>query len=536
MGGEEMLHPIAGYTTTQSANGAQFKHIVYVGKDGHLHGLAAPLNQAAVNQMPNSQLGIWQYNLDITAAAIKTFNARGGLAAGLTPIPNVIGYVGVMVTGQGLPQIFYYGDDQDYGPQIHVTFPVGPGYFVPGSPGVPPDGDPDPGDYGSGWDSYLSNPPQPPPDGPSDFGDGPDPGGEAGWVTLASPAGWADYWINDLQNEQVTLNYPGPPLALYNDPDGTINVVFVNSILHLCVIKGNTNGWSDPIDLSATAGVSPSEVFGDASAMFWESDSTEHVFSIYGVGANDETGLVKELWSYSNTSTWGAHDVLHQVKSVVGSSPHSPLAPPANVGSVPAAFDDGAKNVAYIDANGAVYLCSHPFKGEWTISYISEIAQAPPTAFGSAPSISGPWNLLAYASDRQHVLLLGGAGGEIVDLWDDGSAWHWGLPIRIAGDPLGAGQLANGATGISAFVTPDNVDHIVYIGGPTSADLGSFIWELQYVQGQPEVPNDPNDPNFGQKGLPWVAVNASMQAGGGINLNSWSNPNYVPPTNSAKTG
>jgi hypothetical protein len=117
-----------------------------------------------------------------------------------------------------------------------------------------------------------------------------------------------------------------------------------------------------------------------------------------------------------------------------------------------------------------------------------------------------------------------------------------GLPIRIAGNPLGAGQLANGATGMSAFVTPDNMDHIVYIGPdvpdlwPGASDLGAFIWELQYAQGQPEVPNNPNDPNFGQKGLPWVAVNATMQAAGPILVNSWSNPNYVPPTNKAETG
>lgn len=532
-----MLHPIAGYTTTLSSNGAQLKHIVYVGRDGHLHDLLAPLNQAAVDFVPGSQLGIWQYNVDITAAATKTFNQRGGLAAGLLPIPNAIGYVGVVVTGQGLPQIFYYGDDQQgSGPQIHVTFPVGPGYFVPGDPGMPPDADPDPGDFGSGWDGYSSDPPDPPPDGPSDFGDGPDPGGEAGWVTLASPAGWADYVVTDPQNEAITLNYPGPPLALYSEPNGTINVVVENtSNFHLCLIKGNTRGWSEPIDLCAAAGVSASEGFGDAAAMFWENDGTEHVFSTYGVGANDATGLIKELWSYFNTSTWGGHDVLHEVQSAVGSSPQSPLAPPASVGSVPAAFDDGAKNVAYVDANGAVCLCSHALKGNWTISYVSQIAQAPPAGSGSAPSISGPWNLLAYASDRQHVLLLSRAGGEIVDLWNDGSAWHWGLPIRIAGNPIGAGQLAQGATGMSAFVTPNNVDHIVYIGGPTSADLGSFIWELQYVQGQPEVSNNPSDPNFGQKGLPWVAVNASMQAGGGINVNSWSNPNYVPPTTTAET-
>jgi hypothetical protein len=51
----------------------------------------------------------------------------------------------------------------------------------------------------------------------------------------------------------------------------------------------------------------------------------------------------------------------------------------------------------------------------------------------------------------------------MADLWNDGGTWNWGLPIRIAGDPLGAGQSANVATGMSAFVTPDNVDHIVYI-------------------------------------------------------------------------
>jgi len=93
--------------------------------------------------------------------------------------------------------------------------------------------------------------------------------------------------------------------------------------------------------------------------MYWQSDNTDHVFSVYDVGPQDETRLLKELWSYINTSTWGAHDVLHEVKSVAGSAPHTPLAPPAG-SSVLAAFDDGAKNVAYVAANGtSVYLCSH---------------------------------------------------------------------------------------------------------------------------------------------------------------------------------
>jgi hypothetical protein len=190
------------------------------------------------------------------------------------------------------------------------------------------------------------------------------------------------------EDQLATVLYSGPPLALYSDFNENINVIV--DINGLCAIQGNTSGWSDPINLCTAAGVSSSELFGDASAMIWHNDDMEHVFGIYGAGAEDNIGLVKELWSYFNTSTWAAHNVLHEVKSVVGSSPDSPLAPPASVESVLAAFDDGAKNVAYLDVNGAVYLCSHPLKGEWTTSYLSEIAQAPATASGSAPIISGP--------------------------------------------------------------------------------------------------------------------------------------------------
>jgi hypothetical protein len=207
--------------------------------------------------------------------------------------------------------------------------------------------------------------------------------------SVRSMPGWADYYVtNPPRTSWPPYSIP-VRLSLYTVTlMESINVIV--DINGLCAIQGNTSGWSDPINLCTAAGVSSSELFGDASAMIWHNDDMEHVFGIYGAGAEDNIGLVKELWSYFNTSTWAAHNVLHEVKSVVGSSPDSPLAPPASVESVLAAFDDGAKNVAYLDVNGAVYLCSHPLKGEWTTSYLSEIAQAPATASGSAPIISGP--------------------------------------------------------------------------------------------------------------------------------------------------
>jgi hypothetical protein len=90
-----MLSYIAGYSITESS-GAQFKHIVYIGTDGHLHDLVAPFGT-----------GIWQCNLDIIAANNATMAALNAAQPnlGYGPIPNAQGPVGVSVTPQGVPQI-----------------------------------------------------------------------------------------------------------------------------------------------------------------------------------------------------------------------------------------------------------------------------------------------------------------------------------------------------------------------------------------------------------------------------------------------
>lgn len=216
-----MFGSIAGYATTRTS-GAQFKHIVYVGQDGHLHDLVAPLNQA-----PPDQIGIWRYNLDITAAINSTMNAAMNL-----PAPSALGNVGVYVQAGMPPQIFYYGDDPNLGQQVHVAFPVAAGYFYQGQPPEPPDVD---NDDIPGFDGFDTG---------ADGLDSP-------YTQLPSPAGWADFAVTQPPS------FPARPLAIYGMPAvplDTITVVFLNNDLDLCAGQGNTNGWGTAIDITQLAG------------------------------------------------------------------------------------------------------------------------------------------------------------------------------------------------------------------------------------------------------------------------------------------
>lgn len=504
-----MLYPISTCVLPGAPSGQLYKHIVYVGEDGHIHDLVASLKPVPGGFAPE---GVWKYNLDITAAANATVKATNAIQPNyLSPVPNAVGHVWAMSTLVGsiyVFQIVYWGADE----QIHVLFPVGYGYFFRGEPGIPGD----PGDFLDGGDDDDDPANSPPLGFDYDLGE---PNAQA------SPAGWVDQLITD---PSATGSYvSGPPVAGYVDPDGSAATVYFGSNGYLYAVRGAVDDWGGtstgaPINITELAGNPP--VGWDGSAVPLFHNGSDNVFSI-----DQQGGGLYELSSTDIAATWSAQEVQQKVTKATGSAAQSPLAPPALASSVPAAFSSSGLNVAYITAKGSgVNLCSQPNQGDWSIAYISETAQAPPAGSGSAP-ISGASNLLAYASDRDHVLLTT-PSGQIVDLWYDGKTWHWGLPIRIAGNPLGAGQLANVATGLSTFVTTDKVDHIVYIGGgPISPHLGPFIWELQYEQSQPAVPDNPNNPNFGQKGLPWVAVNATMQAAGPVNVNSWSNAKYVPP-------
>lgn len=490
-----MLYPIAGYTTTDSSS-QQFNHITYVGTDGHLHDLVAPNG------------GTWKYNLDITAAANATVQALNTAfpSRGFTSIPNARGNVGVYVTQDsgagGTPQIFYYGTDS----LIHVIFPVGLGFFWPGKPETPPDVD-----LGEG---FGGAPPE----------DNPDPGGEPNPGAPPSPPGWADTWV---------ISTPGgagvptsPPLAIYAaTPDGgNVTVIFSGApggfAGDLGGVKGAMVSWSAPSDISALAG-EPS-VGPDASAIYWDDDGTEHVFSV------NQEGLLKELWSRwsADTVTWGAHDVLHEVKDLTptlhpGTNIPHPLAPNALSPSVTASYvlGDGSgagssKNVAYIPADTDVhnvYLCSHKLGGNWAITYASAVAiSAPPQSkpgLEYAP-LATPPSLSAYVSDRQHILF-NDVTGTVIDLWTDPSGnWHFGLASTELDVQFQGAAPVNAATGMFAFVA-DGSDHVVFIG-----DDG-HIWELSLPQGSSELPGPAS------KGLPWAPfdVTAAVQ----------SNPSYVPP-------
>jgi len=212
----------------------------------------------------------------------------------------------------------------------------------------------------------------------------------------------------------------------------------------------------------------------------------------------------------------------------VFTSPHTPIAPPALADSVTAAFvgqlgSQNTKNVAYVDAAGtSVYLCTHALGGTWDIAYISEIATAPP---GTPPGGKAPIqvaNLVAYVSDRQHVIVTN-TDGRIVDLWGSGGTWNWGRPNQPAQypHPVAVGAPVNLPTGMSAFNSPNNTDSVVYIGSD------GFIWELTLPQGSSEMPSA--GPGYPPSiGLPWTANNASVMAGAQSGSLGY-NPNYVPP-------
>lgn len=470
-----MLNPIAGYASTQS--GAQFKHIAYVGMDGHLHDLVAPLG------------GAWTYNLDLTAAANATVQATNAIMPSfLAAVPNAVGNVAVSVSGIGgtpqtpgtigigVPQFFYWGADE----LIHVIFPVGYGFFFPGTPGQPGD----PGDFidGVGFEYDLGEP-----------------------NGAASPAGWADTPL--VSAPGGTLLPTGPPLAIYTTPDGYVTVIYQGAAgsSALAMVRGALQDWGEPVEISAVAGA-PS-VGGDASAIYWPEDGTEHVFSV-----NDE-GLLKELWSKLATDeiTWGAHDVLHEVKSVAADpqDPSStyrpiPIAPPAMQGVGTAAgyvWPGDTKNVAYVAADRMhVNLCSHLLTGEWMVTYISEAAFVPPPALANPrlefqPGI--PPSLLAYTSDVEHVIYIA-SDGIIVDLWSKGDGnWFW------AGFQGGV----NLETGLSAFVwAAEGTDHIVYI------TQEGEISEASLKQGVGPSAN---------AGLQWIVTNVSFEVGASVS--------YVPP-------
>lgn len=152
-----MLHPVASCISPgPGAPGAYYKHIVYLGIDGHLHDLIAPLTPVAGGFAPE---GVWKYNFDITAAANAMVNATNAIHPNyLSAVPNAVGHVWAMTTVVGsvnVLHIYYWGADQ----QIHVLFPVGYGFLFPGEPGTPGD----PGDFldGGGTDPGFPSPTPP---------------------------------------------------------------------------------------------------------------------------------------------------------------------------------------------------------------------------------------------------------------------------------------------------------------------------------------------------------------------------------------
>jgi hypothetical protein len=137
-----MLYPITGYVTgvpgTLSLEGPQAKHIIYVGTDGHLRDLVATLNIG-----PQTQIGLWQYNVDITAAANATIEATNAIQRDYftTPVPNALGNVGAVtaITGSLRASAFYGGlanllaymsVAQPAAPRVHVVLTNGTGQIV----------------------------------------------------------------------------------------------------------------------------------------------------------------------------------------------------------------------------------------------------------------------------------------------------------------------------------------------------------------------------------------------------------------------
>lgn len=180
----------------------------------------------------------------------------------------------------------------------------------------------------------------------------------------------------------------------------------------------------------------------NANGYIWAHQGSQHV--VYQGLRLD--GRVHELW-YTEDDGWNHNDLT--------AAGHAPLTL-----SQPFGFEtyyDGAQRVVYharAIGGGGVHELRNADDG-WHDADLTTPIGAPPCAGDAAPT--------GYAFEDQqtaHVLYRTDQG-HIVELWEDGSGWHWGDLTAVTGAPV-----SSDAETVTGYVfRGQGTQHIDYVGG-----------------------------------------------------------------------
>ena len=263
--------------------------------------------------------------------------------------------------------------------------------------------------------------------------------------TMALEIDYAPSWAHNLGIVPAAAGTS--PTSWYTTPENIQHIAYVgnDSLIHeLFYFIGGAGSWLHNVPSAAGGAVS---VRPGTSPTSWYT-TPENVQHIAYVGAD---GLIHELFYF----TGGAGGWLHSVPSAAaGAVPVRPGTSPTSWYTTP----ENVQHIAYVGTDGQIHeLFYFIGGGGWLHNVPSAAAGAVPVRPGTNPT---SW----YTTPEkvQHIAYVGTDGliHELFYFIGGDGAWHHNMPSAAPG----SGPVSPGTSPTSWYTTPENVEHIAYVG------------------------------------------------------------------------
>jgi hypothetical protein len=284
--------------------------------------------------------------------------------------------------------------------------------------------------------------------------------------TMALEIDYAPTWAHNLPSAAagaVPVRPGTSPTSWYTTPENVQHIAYVgdDGLIHeLFYFIGGAGGWLHNLP-SAAAGAVPVRPASSPTSWYTTPENVEHIAY---VGVDDQ---IHELFYFIG----GAGGWLHNLPSAAAgavpvtpgpeNSPTSWYTTPENVQHIAYVGDDRKIHELFYFIGGA---------GGWLHNLPSAAAGSVLVRAGTSPT---SW--YTTPENVQHIAYVG-VGGLIHELFyfigGDG-AWHHNLPSAAAGSV----PVMPGTSPTSWYTTPENVQHIAYVG------VDGLIHELFYFIG-----------------------------------------------------
>ena len=281
-------------------------------------------------------------------------------------------------------------------------------------------------------------------------------------VTVRTMTLEIDYNPGWAHNLGIVPAAPGTsPTSWYTTPENVQHIAYVgvDILIHeLFHFIGSTGGWLHNVPSAASGSV---PVRPGTSPTSWYT-TPENVQHIAYVGID---GQIHELFFFiGGTGGW-----LHNLPSAAaGSVPVRPGTSPTSWYTTP----ENVEHIAYVGTDGLIHELFYFIgsAGGW-------LHNLPSAAVGSVPVRPGtsPTSWYTTPENVQHIAYVGidGLIHELFYFVGSTGAWHHNLPSAA----LGAVPVRPGTSPTSWYTTPENVQHIAYVG------TDGLIHELFYFIG-----------------------------------------------------